>query len=114
MFVSTATCICVITLENAEPPASASMPTDVRPVAKPRICASVRPIWAPAPARRDAIFIMADSVVAKLFPKSTNAEPKLRTLSCPVPVMLKNWAMVLAASFATMSVDSPKSIIVLE
>ena len=36
--VSTATCILMIALLNAVPPASASSPTDESAVAKPKIC----------------------------------------------------------------------------
>ena len=41
--VAAATSILIKALENAEPPISASMPTEDRAVAKPRICASESP-----------------------------------------------------------------------
>ena len=51
-------------LLNAVPPAWASRPTEDSAVAKPRICAWLRPTCEPAAASRVAMFMMADSVVA--------------------------------------------------
>ena len=62
--VSTATCISIMALLNAVPPAWASRPTEDSAVAKPRICACVRPTCEPAAASRVAMSMMADSVVA--------------------------------------------------
>ena len=64
-------------LENAEPPISARTPTDESAAAKPRICGSVSPTCSPAAARRSDIFMMSDSTVAKLLPKSTSVAPRL-------------------------------------
>ena len=63
--------------ENAVPPACASIPTLERAPAKPRVCASVRPITFPAPARRRPISMISLSVVARLLPRSTIVEPRL-------------------------------------
>ena len=98
--------------ETAEPPISASTPTDERAVARPKISPCVNPICVPAPANRKAISVISDSVVAKLFPKSTIADPRLLNLSCGNLVMLANLARDVAACSADMFVDSPMSIMV--
>ena len=79
--VSVASCICTINLENADPPASASIPTEDKAAANPTMSPSDIPICLPAPASRKPISVISDSVVAKLFPKSTMAEPRLLNLS---------------------------------
>ncbi len=111
--VSVANCICTINLENADPPASASIPTDDNAAAKPTMSPSVMPICFPAPAKRKPISVISDSVVAKLLPKSTIAEPRLLNLSCDICVMLAKRARDVAAVSADIFVDSPISIIVL-
>ena len=75
--VAQATSILMSALENAEPPISASIPTEDSAVAKPRTWASVRPTCLPAPASRCAISMIGFSVVAKLLPRATIVEPIL-------------------------------------
>ena len=93
-----------MTLENALPPFSASIPTELNAVAKPNTLPSDNPICLPAPARFKAISRISFSVVAKLFPKSTKDEPRLDTLSCDVPIMFINLANSAAPSSPTMFV----------
>ncbi|MNY43079.1 hypothetical protein D3C86_1780150 [compost metagenome] len=69
----------VMIREIAEPPASASMPTDASAFANPRTCASVRPTTRPAPAMRCAICTMSRSVDAPSLPSATSAAPRLST-----------------------------------
>ena len=73
--VSTASCMLESRVLNAEPPASASMPTELKAAEKDMICASVMPTWDPAPAIRSPIAVISLSVVAKLFPSATMVEP---------------------------------------
>ena len=110
--VSTATCICTMALLNAVPPASASRPTEDNAVANPRICGCVSPTCDPDAARRDAMFMISDSVVAKLLPRSTSDDPKFRNCPCAMPVIFANCAMDVAASFAARLVELPRSTIV--
>ena len=78
---STAVAILIMIFENALPPFSASIPTELNAVAIPNTLPSDNPICLPAPARFLPMSRMSFSVVAKWLPKSTNAEPKLDTLS---------------------------------
>ena len=110
--VAAATSMLTSALEKAEPPISASMPTDDSAAAKPRICDSERPTCVPAAARRMAMFMIADSVVAQLLPRSTSDAPRLSNSLWFMPVMFANFASTLAASSATMSVELPRSIMV--
>ena len=48
-------------------PDSASMPNELNAVAIPRISGSDNPMVVPAPASRNVISVISDSVVAKLF-----------------------------------------------
>ena len=58
---------------------------------------------------RCAISMIGFSVVAKLLPRSTSVEPIFENWL--VPMMLANWAMVVAASFAfRSSQEFPRSI----
>ncbi len=61
---STATCILTIAFEIAEPPISASIPTELKAVAKPNTSPSDKLTCLPAPASLIAIFTISDSVVA--------------------------------------------------
>ena len=110
--VAAATSMLISALENAEPPISARTPTDDSAAAKPNICASLRPTWSPAAARRSDMFMMSASVVAKLLPRSTSVAPRLPNCAWSMLVMLANFASVEAASSATMLVELPRSIIV--
>ncbi|MNW50215.1 hypothetical protein D3C74_276620 [compost metagenome] len=111
--VSTLAPIRFIVIDMAEPPASASIPTDDIAADMPMICPSDKPICTPAPARRIDIAIISASVVAKLLPSPTSVEPSLSTSLSEVPVMFAKRAKLVAASSADKFVDSPKSIIVL-
>ncbi len=62
--VSTPTVIRLISLENALPPASASKPNEVNPVANPRMSASDNPAAVPAAANRSDILTISDSIAA--------------------------------------------------
>ena len=73
--VATSLSIELMTVEMAVPPASASMPIDVSAAAMPRTSALDRPIDFPAPAILIAMEEMSLSVVAKLLPSPTMAEP---------------------------------------
>ena len=111
---STAFCIFTIAFDIAEPPISASIPTELNAVASPKICPSDIPIWWPAPASLIAIFTISASVVAKLFPKSTIDEPNLSKSFCDICVIFANLASCDAASSAVKFVEFPKSIIAFE
>ena len=104
--------IWIINLEKADPPISASIPTDDKAAAKPTISDSVIPTVDPAPASLIAIETISASVVALLFPKATIEEPNLSKSFWDIPVILANLAKESAASFADKFVASPKSIIV--
>ena len=67
--------ICAMIVLMAVPPASASTPIDASAVARPRMSAWDMCTCVPAAAMRIAIDDMSDSVVAKLFPSPTMAEP---------------------------------------
>ena len=64
-------------VENAVPPASASIPTLDNAPEKDMICASVILTCEPAPAIRIDMSTISDSVVARLFPSATTVEPSL-------------------------------------
>ena len=95
---STATAILIIILENALPPFSASIPTELNAVARPNTVPSDSPICLPAPAKFLPMSKMSFSVVAKWLPNSTNVEPRLDTLSCDVPIIFMNFARSAAPS----------------
>ena len=59
----------------AVPPASASIPTEDMEAARAMISASVKPARVPADARRVAISVISDSVVAKELPRPTITAP---------------------------------------
>ena len=103
-FVATALSMLDMMVEMAVPPASASMPMDDSAVARPSTSASDSLIDFPAPAMRMAMCEMSASVVAKLLPRATMVEPKLRVLPCDMSMMLANWASSVAASSALMLV----------
>ena len=81
---STASCILDITVDIADPPASASIPTLDNAPAKPSICASLMSTCFPAPASRSPISTISDSVVARLFPSETTVDPRLPNFSCGI------------------------------
>ena len=102
--------VCVI----AVPPASASIPTELIAVARPRISGAVRPANLPPAAKRLVISTMSRSVVAKLLPKSTTDDPNRLYSSDVKPRIFAILAIAVAASSALKFVDSPMSIIVRE
>ena len=112
LLVSTANCILDITLENADPPASASIPTELKAPAKDNICASLNPIWAPAPANLIAIAVISLSVVAKLLPSATTVLPNLSKSFWLIPTIFANLAKDVAASSLAKLVASPSIAIV--
>ena len=63
-----ASCILIMTRLKAVPPASASIPTELRAAAKAIISGSANPICLPAPANLIAIVTISASVVAILLP----------------------------------------------
>ena len=93
--------------ENAEPPASASMPTEDRAPEKDMISASVMPTCAPAPAMRILMSTISFSVVARLLPRSTMVAPSRSKSSWDIPVMFARRERLVAASSAVMLVDVP-------
>ena len=96
--VATATSISDMVREMAEPPIWASIPTELREAASPRTCASLRPIWPPAPAILMAISMMAASVVAELLPSPTMVAP-IRSMSVvAVPMMFMKRASCIEPS----------------
>ena len=107
-----ATCILTSVLEIAEPPISASIPTDDSAAESPRISASLIPTCEPAPANLNAIAVISASVVAKLLPKSTIDDPNLSNSVWGIPVIFASFAKDVAATSADRFVDSPISIIV--
>ena len=103
----TASDILEIRVENAEPPASASMPTEDRAPEKDMISASVMPTCAPAPAMRILMSTISFSVVARLLPRSTMVAPSRSKSSWDIPVMFARRERLVAASSAVMLVDVP-------
>src|SRR5690554_296548 len=71
------------------------------------------PTWWPAPARRNAISPISRSVVAKLLPKATTAEPRLENWVWSSWVIAPNRANRNAASSAVRFVATDKSAITL-
>ena len=67
--------ICAMIVLIAVPPASASTPIDASAVARPRMSSWDICTCVPAAAMRIAMDEMSDSVVAKLFPSPTMADP---------------------------------------
>ena len=100
-------------LLNAVPPASASIPNDDIVPAQAIISASVIPTCLPVPAILNPIVSISDSVVARLLPKLTIVDPNLPTVPVPLPVMLRNLAIPVAASVEDIFVLSPICIAVL-
>ncbi|CCY18311.1 unknown [Eubacterium sp. CAG:786] len=73
--VSTASCKDLSILDIAEPPASASIPSDESAVAAAIIWGSERPVSSPVEASRKPMLTISASVVAKLLPRSTTVDP---------------------------------------
>ncbi|MPN54096.1 hypothetical protein SDC9_201765 [bioreactor metagenome] len=81
-----------MTLEKALPPASASMPTELKAAEKDIISDSVIPTCVPAPANLMAIDTISASVVAILLPSATIVEPNLSKSFWDIRVILANLA----------------------
>ena len=73
--VATALSMDATVLENAVPPASASMPREDMAPDHPRISGVLMPTWLDAAAMRCPMDETLDSVVARLLPRLTMAEP---------------------------------------
>ena len=108
----TAFCIFVITCVIALPPASASIPTVLIAAANPNTSASDILVCLPIPESRCDISTIDFSLVAKLFPNSTNVEPRFLILLWLVPITAMNWAKLAAPSSLLKFVVAPKSAIV--
>ena len=74
--VSTAICTLDMNLLMEVPPISAEIPTEDMAAAKARICDSLIPRFVPAEASLMDISTISLSVVAKLLPRATTAEPR--------------------------------------
>ena len=105
--VSTSVSMVLSSFEKAEPPASASMPTDESAVATASICGSVSPTTSPVEASRVAIATISASVVAKLLPSATIDEPRFEYSDSDIFVMFANFASAVAASLADRFVVTP-------
>ena len=102
----------------AVPPASASIPTLLIAVARPKISGVVRPASLPPAAKRLVISTISRSVVAKWLPRSTTADPKCAD---HVPRSFPETCMIFpilaiddAASSELKLVETPRLIMVFE